>query len=307
MMVIGTLALTGVGIPHLFGFRRLPFQGRDHRGDVCRAQSGISRFAFWGLVVAAFMTSFYSWRLIFMTFHQSPRWGAGRHHTMLITVTARCAPYGTPRMPPTRRHGHGDHHHEPHESPLVMLIPLFVLALGRSSPVSSFRSTSLARATTRSGRRRCSRARTITSCTTCTRSPAGSAGRRFAPWPPAFALSWLYYIKSPWLPAATARTFEPIYKFFLNKWYFDELYDFLFVRPAFWIGNKLWKVGDGKIIDGLGPDGISARVQDATKGIVKLQTGYVYHYAFAMMIGVAVLVTWFSFGGNLPSLLGKGH
>ena len=129
-----------------------------------------------------------------------------------------------------------------------------------------------------------------------------------------FALSWLFYIKSPGLPAATARTFEPIYKFLLNKWYFDELYDFLFVRPALWIGGKLWKWGDGKIIDGLGPDGIAARVQDTTRGIVKLQTGYVYHYAFAMMIGVAVLVTWFSFGGgslpspsSLPSITGKGH
>jgi NADH-quinone oxidoreductase subunit L len=122
-----------------------------------------------------------------------------------------------------------------------------------------------------------------------------------------FALAWLYYIKSPGLPAATARMFDPIYKFFLNKWYFDELYDFLFVRPAKWIGRQLWKVGDGKIIDGLGPDGVSARVLDATRGIVKLQTGYVYHYAFAMLIGVAALVTWFQFGGNLMQFFGGAH
>jgi NADH-quinone oxidoreductase subunit L len=78
----------------------------------------------------------------------------------------------------------------------------------------------------------------------------------------------------------------------LNKWYFDEIYDFLFVRPAKWLGSFLWKKGDGMVIDGLGPDGISARVGDVTSRVVKLQTGYLYHYAFAMLIGVAALVTW---------------
>ena len=80
-----------------------------------------------------------------------------------------------------------------------------------------------------------------------------------------------------------------LYIFLYNKWYFDELYDFLFVRPAHALGRFLWKVGDGKIIDGLGPDGIAARVLDATRGAVRLQSGYVYHYAFAMLIGVVAL------------------
>ena len=83
----------------------------------------------------------------------------------------------------------------------------------------------------------------------------------------------------------------------LNKWYFDELYDFLFVRPAFAIGRFLWKRGDGTVIDGFGPDGIAARVLDATRGAVRLQTGYVYHYAFAMLIGAVALTTWYLFGG----------
>ena len=107
-----------------------------------------------------------------------------------------------------------------------------------------------------------------------------------------FALSYLYYIAAPSLPAATARAFRPLYLFLLNKWYFDELYDWLFVRPAFWIGRLLWKRGDGTIIDGLGPDGIANRVLWTTGRVVKLQTGYVYHYAFAMLIGVALIVTW---------------
>ena len=115
-----------------------------------------------------------------------------------------------------------------------------------------------------------------------------------------FALAWLYYIQMPWLPAATARAFKPIYLFFLNKWYFDELYDWMFVRPAFWIGRFLWKSGDGRVIDGLGPDGIAARVQDVTGRVVKLQTGFLYHYAFAMLIGVALIITWIMFQGGLP-------
>jgi NADH-quinone oxidoreductase subunit L len=113
-----------------------------------------------------------------------------------------------------------------------------------------------------------------------------------------FALAYLYYIAAPSLPAATARAFRPIYLFLLNKWYFDELYDWLFVRPAFWIGRLLWKQGDGTIIDGLGPDGIANRVLWTTGRVVRLQTGYIYHYAFAMLIGVALIVTAFMFAGS---------
>ncbi len=89
-----------------------------------------------------------------------------------------------------------------------------------------------------------------------------------------------------------------LYVFLFNKWYFDELYDFLFVRPAFWIGRFLWKKGDGMVIDGLGPDGVSARVLDAARGAVRLQSGYVYHYALAMLLGVVALATWFMASGG---------
>ena len=93
-----------------------------------------------------------------------------------------------------------------------------------------------------------------------------------------------------------ANQHQMLYKFLLNKWYFDELYDLIFVRPAKWIGRFLWKKGDGFVIDGFGPDGVSARVLDVTRNVVRLQTGYLYHYAFAMLIGVAGLITWFMFG-----------
>jgi NADH-quinone oxidoreductase subunit L len=100
---------------------------------------------------------------------------------------------------------------------------------------------------------------------------------------------------APWLPDLTARLFKPLYLFLLNKWYFDEFYDWIFVRPAMALGRVLWKRGDGTIIDGLGPDNVAARVLWTTGRVVKLQTGYVYHYAFAMLIGVALIVTAFMF------------
>ena len=112
-----------------------------------------------------------------------------------------------------------------------------------------------------------------------------------------FALSWLMYIRDPSIPVRLAEQHQPLYQFLLNKWYFDEIYDFLLVRPTMWIGRFLWKRGDGWLIDGFGPDGVSARVLDVTNRIVRLQTGFVYHYAFAMLIGVAALVTYYMFGG----------
>jgi NADH-quinone oxidoreductase subunit L len=113
-----------------------------------------------------------------------------------------------------------------------------------------------------------------------------------------FLVAWYFYIERPDLPPKMAARRGPLYLFLYNKWYFDELYDFLFVRPAKRLGYFLWKVGDGRIIDGIGPDGVAAGIADWTKQVVRLQSGYVYHYAFAMLIGVALLVTWFMVGGR---------
>jgi NADH-quinone oxidoreductase subunit L len=110
-----------------------------------------------------------------------------------------------------------------------------------------------------------------------------------------FVIAWYFYIKRPDVPVQLARDHDVLYRFLLNKWYFDELYDVIFVRPAKWIGRALWKGGDGWLIDGFGPDGISARVLDVTRNVVRLQTGYLYHYAFAMLIGAALFITWFMF------------
>jgi NADH-quinone oxidoreductase subunit L len=89
-----------------------------------------------------------------------------------------------------------------------------------------------------------------------------------------------------------------LYRFLLNKWYFDEIYDFLIVRPTIRLGRLLWRGGDGWLIDGFGPDGVSARVIDVTRNVVRLQTGYLYHYAFAMLIGAALFITWFTFASG---------
>src|SRR5689334_18404554 len=242
MMLIGTLSLTGVGIPHVLGFAG--FYSKDAIIEAAYAGHTANNYAFWLLVVAAFMTAFYAWRLMFLTFHGPTR--ADRE---------------------TFEHAH--------ESPWVMLVPLFILALGAFAAGAH---THILHAM-----------HEIPSWVGLAPTIAMLCG---------LALSYVYYIAAPWLPEATAKTFRPVYLFLLNKWYFDELYDWLFVRPAFAIGRLLWKGGDGKIIDGLGPDGVASRVLWTTGRVVRLQTGYVYHYAFAMLIGVALIVTAFMFGGS---------
>jgi NADH-quinone oxidoreductase subunit L len=113
------------------------------------------------------------------------------------------------------------------------------------------------------------------------------------------AIAYYMYLVDRTAPERLADSFPALYRFLLNKWYFDELYDLIFVRPAFAIGRFFWKGGDGAVIDGLGPDGVSARVLDVTRETVRLQTGYVYHYAFAMLLGAAALATWYLFGGAM--------
>jgi NADH-quinone oxidoreductase subunit L len=109
------------------------------------------------------------------------------------------------------------------------------------------------------------------------------------------ALAYLFYSLRPDLPAALVRHAGALYRFLYNKWYFDEFYDWLFVRPAHFIGRGLWKQGDGALIDGLGPDGVSTLTRDLARRAGRLQSGYVYHYAFVMLIGVVLFITWYLF------------
>jgi NADH-quinone oxidoreductase subunit L len=107
------------------------------------------------------------------------------------------------------------------------------------------------------------------------------------------AVAWYAYILKPEVPAKFSAAIRPIYLFFFNKWYFDELYDWLFVKRSWQAGLMFWKGGDQSIIDGFGPDGVSATAKEIAAKAGKLQSGYVYHYAFAMLIGVVALVSWY--------------
>jgi NADH-quinone oxidoreductase subunit L len=255
MMLVGTLSLTGVGIPHLGGFAG--FHSKDAIIEAAFAAHSPGDYAFWLLTVTAFMTAFYSWRLMFMTFH------------------------GTSRAPD---------HGAAHESPPVMLVPLFLLAVG-----AVFAGGAAERFFIGEGAGEFWAKALVFGAGEAHATPDWVGLAATIAMAGGFLLSLLYYVVFPSLPALTARLFKPIYLFLLNKWFFDELYDALLVRPAMRLGRFLWKVGDGMIIDGLGPDGVAARVLWATGRIVKLQTGYVYHYAFAMLIGVALIITCFMF------------
>jgi len=261
-MVIGTLALTGVGIPHLVGFAG--FHSKDAIIESAYAAHTPSNYAFWLLVAAAFMTAFYSWRLIFMTFHGRTR---ADHHT----------------------------YEHAHESPFVMRIVLAALALGSIAAGFAFQHYFIGGGYKEFWGRALFEGQNNHIMHAMHEVPEWVAWAPTTAMLAGFGLSYLYYILVPSLPDLTARLFKPIYLFFLNKWYFDELYDWLLVRPAFWLGRLLWKRGDGTVIDGLGPDGVANRVLWTTGRIVKLQTGYIYHYAFAMLIGVALIITWFMF------------
>ena len=292
MMLIGTLALTGVGIPGVLGFAG--FYSKDIIIEASYAAHTAYNYAFWLLVIAALMTSFYSWRLMFMTFYGTPRWDSHGHGHSVGAAASHDA------------HDKDDHHHddghghEPHESPLVMLIPLAFLAVGAIAAGFAFKYYFVGDGYAGFWGRALFTGPENHILEHAHHVPAWVVWSATIAMVIGFGIAWLYYISATWLPAATARMFRPLYNFLLNAWYFDKLYDWLFVRPAFAIGRVLWKKGDGALIDGLGPDGISARVLATTARVVKLQTGYLYHYAFAMLIGVAIIITLFMFTGGQP-------
>ena len=283
MMVIGTLALTGFGLP----FTSLGFAGFVSKDAIIEAayasHRGFAAYAFICVTVAAGLTSFYSWRLAFMTFfgHRG-QWESSIPHDA----------HGHE----DHGHGHG-HDHTPHESPQVMLIPLAVLAFGACFAGVFYRHWFIGTGFESFWKESLFVAKGNTILEDMEHVPWLVSLLPFLMMAGGFLVAYYMYIVDTKAPAALARANPLLYRFLLNKWYFDELYNLIFVRPAFWIGRVFWKGGDGFIIDGMGPDGVSARVLDASRNVVKLQTGYVYHYAFAMLIGVAAFATWYLFGG----------
>ncbi|HUE63823.1 MAG TPA: NADH-quinone oxidoreductase subunit L [Rhizomicrobium sp.] len=288
MMLIGNLALTGVGIPYL-GVGLAGFYSKDAIiNSAFLAHGGMGSYAFTLLILSAGMTSFYSWRQFLMTFHGRYRGLDHDHHADHAHDT-------------DGGHGHDEHHapklEEIHESPLVMLVPLAVLAVGAAFAGMAFTHYFLGEG-----------AQAFWNASIFVRIGAEGELPVWVELAPltvtiiGFAVAYYYYILHPDLPRRLAARKGMLYLFLYNKWYFDELYDFLFVRPAMRLGRFLWKRGDGTVIDGLGPDGIAARVLDASRGAVRLQSGYIYHYALAMLLGVVALATWFAYamsGGAL--------
>ncbi|RUV70006.1 MAG: NADH-quinone oxidoreductase subunit L [Mesorhizobium sp.] len=261
MMVIGTLALTGVGIP-VTVIGTAGFFSKDAIIESAfAAHNPMAGLAFVLLVVAACFTSFYSWRLIFMTFHGQPR---ASHEVM----------------------------HHVHESPPVMLVPLYILAAGALFAGVIFHGAFIGEGYAEFWKASLFTLPENHILHDMHEVPLWVKLAPFVAMLIGFAIAWQFYIRAPEMPKNLAAQHRGLYAFLLNKWYFDELYDLLFVRPAKRLGHFLWKTGDGTVIDGLGPDGVSARVVDVTNRVVKLQTGYLYHYAFAMLIGVAAFVTW---------------
>jgi len=261
LMWVGSLALAGVW----------PFAGFYSKDIILEAawgaHTGVGGYAFWMGITAAFLTAFYSWRVILMTFHGTSR----ADETVLAHV---------------------------HESPKVMLVPLMVLAAGAlfagyigyehmvGEKVSEFWGSAIL---VLEGHQALEAAHHAPFWVKYLPLGVGVAG---------IGLAYILYMWKPALPALIVGQIRPLYTFVHNKWYFDEAYDYLFVKPAFYIGRNLWKTGDGTLIDGLGPDGLSAITLNIAKRMARLQTGYLYHYAFAMLGGIIVLITMYMLSGG---------
>src|SRR5947209_2143186 len=226
--------------------------------------TAVGRYGWCLGVLAAFMTAFYISRVMFMTFHGEPR---ADEEIM----------------------------HHVHESPWVMRIPLIVLAIGATffgylgfdyfvgPDEVGFWKASILVLPQYNSLAAVERVPVLISYIPLVLALAG------------IAVAYLFYVADPRIPVRLAAQFRSAYLFLLNKWYFDELYDWVFVRTAFVLGEGLWKSGDGAVIDGLGPNGVAAVTRDLAHQASRLQTGYLYHYAFAMMIGIVALVTWYLF------------
>ena len=262
MMWIGSLALAG--FPFFAGFYSKDMILEAAYG----AHTGMGMLAFWLGCAAALLTAFYSWRLLILAFHGTPR----ASDEVMAHV---------------------------HESPNVMTLPLVPLALGAifagwmgydlfvGQHWQDFWGTSIFILPSHDAMEAAHHVPTWVKLLPIGLASAGVIG------------AYIAYVRLPWLPMSVAGRAGALYRFLYNKWYFDELYDRIFVGPAVRIGRLLWVRGDKGIIDHYGPDGLSALVAQLSGRLVQMQTGYVYHYAFAMMIGVVVLLTWYfsGFGG----------
>ena len=290
MMLIGNLALTGVGIPGIH-IGTAGFYSKDSIIDAAyESHSSMAGYAFFVTVAAAAMTAFYSWRQFLMTFHGRFR---GADDLAPSHADADAHAHDEPGSDDSHGHGHAIQLSDVRESPLTMLVPLGVLATGALFAGFLFDASFIGPD---------SRGFWHGAIAAIAGFGLKPQVENFPAWVEAapmvvtvigFLIAYYYYILHPDLPAKLAARGGMLYTFLYKKWYFDELYDAIFVRPALWLGRLFWRGGDLGIIDRFGPDGVSLATLVATRGAVLLQSGYVYHYAFAMLIGVVALATWF--------------
>ena len=255
---IGSLALAGIP----------PFAGYFSKDIVLEstwaAQTPMGQYAFWMGISAAALTAFYSWRLIFLTFHGTPR----ADEKVMAHI---------------------------HESPLSMLVPLIILAIGAIFSGYLFYSDFIGSNATNFWGTSITVLETHTAIEQAHLVPLWVKYLPLAVTIIGIAIAWLLYIYLPKLPEALVQIAYKPYKFILNKWYWDELYNWAFVQPAMFLGRNLWKSGDGLLIDGVGPNGIASAIKTIARKSSKLQSGFLYHYAFAMLAGVVSLISYYLF------------
>jgi NADH-quinone oxidoreductase subunit L len=287
-MMLGTLAITGVGIAGVAGFAG--FYSKDGILEAAFASGGGGVVAFWVGIFVAFLTSFYSWRLVFLTFHGKARWEQSEHIQHVVHDD-----HGHDD------HAHADHHHDahsdgtagyhPHESPITMLIPLVVLSIGAVFAGIAFHhpfiypeeGLAFWNGSIAFDEHLMHAAHEV---------PLWVKWTPFTVMAIGLFLAWNSYIRNTTLPGRFVAQFKLLHRFLFNKWYFDELYHIVFVKPAFAIGRFFWKRGDEQTIDRFGPDGMAALVAGGTRLAVRLQSGYVYGYAFVMLLGLVGLASW---------------
>jgi len=318
-MTAGTLAITGVGIADVFGFAG--FYSKDSILEAAYASGSQSgSYAFWLGIFAALMTSFYSWRLVFLTFFGKPRWAASEHIQHALHDAHRHDAHGHDAHD---THGHGseaenaaaqehsghedhgataDHHvpdahggegtggYHPHESPLVMLIPLIVLSIGAVFAGFVFQHAFISE-----GAGEFWKNSLVFSEHTLHAMHGVPTWVKWAPFTVmaiGLLTAWYGYLKNTCFPAAVAEQLGPVYTFVYRKWMFDELYHYIFVLPALWLGRVFWKVGDVGIIDRFGPNGAAWVVAKGSHYAQKVQSGYLYSYALVMLIGLVAAISW---------------
>jgi NADH-quinone oxidoreductase subunit L len=292
VMVAGTLAITGVGVAGL-GFAGC--WSKDAILESAWASGSVpGTIAFWLGALAALLTSFYSWRLVFLTFFGDARWGASEH--------IQHALHGDHQDHPDEEHGDSEHdaHHvpatgsggyHPHESPLTMLVPIGLLAIGAVLAGQIFHAIFIDP----------EQAPEFWRGSVAFSQHLAHAAHGSPEWvklTPTIVMlvglwiAWNNYIRSPGLADRFVATFPGVYRFVANKWYFDELYDFLFVRPSLWLGRWLWHGGDEGTIDRFGPHGAAYAVGVGNRVTARLQSGFLYSYALVMLLGLIGAASW---------------